>query len=260
MSLQALGRAIEANIVDQVRLLSASSPHIQIHDESDMVWITTDVPHSYLNRVYQAHLNQGEVDRKISDTLSYFTGRGRPLSWHVGPASSPTHLEEHLKAHGLLLSGDEVGMAVDLLNLDEEIALPSDLVIDRVDCMPKLQHWMSVVAVSFQYPEDVAQVLVHAFGQGGFREHLPWRQYVAYLHGDPMGASRLFLGAGVAGLYALATVLKKRRKGIGTAMALVPLGEARRLGYRIGVLRGAEMVLGIYRRLGFREFCRFGIY
>lgn len=225
-----------------------------------MVWITTDVPHSYLNRVYQAHLNQGEVDSKISETLSYFTARGRPLNWHVGPASSPTPLGEHLTAHLLLHTGDEAGMAVDLLNLDEEIALPSDLVIERVDCMPKLQHWMSVVAVSFQYPEDVAQVLADAFGHGGFREHLPWRQYVPYLRGEPVGASRLFLGAGVAGLYAVATVPEKRGQGIGTAMALAPLGEARRLGYRTGVLRGAEMALGVYRRLGFREFCRFGIY
>lgn len=225
-----------------------------------MVWITSDVPHSYLNRVYQAHLNQGEVDSKISETLSYFTAHGRPLSWHVGPASSPTHLEDHLRAHGFIFSGDEVGMAVDLLNLDEEIALPSNLVVDRVDCVPKLQHWMSVVAASFQYPEDVARVLVDAFGQGGFREHLPWRQYVAYVHREPVGASRLFLGAGVAGLYAVATVPKNRRQGIGTAMALVPLGEARRLGYRIGILRAAEMALGVYRRLGFGKFCRFGIY
>ncbi|NIN63867.1 MAG: GNAT family N-acetyltransferase, partial [Anaerolineae bacterium] len=80
------------------------------------------------------------------------------------------------------------------------------------------------------------------------------------LDGETVGASRLFMGAGVAGVYAVGTLPKKRRQGIGTAMTLAALGEARRLGYRIGVLRAAEMALGIYRRLGFTDFCRFGVY
>jgi GNAT superfamily N-acetyltransferase len=119
---------------------------------------------------------------------------------------------------------------------------------------------MRVVAASFQYPEKVAKVLLDVFGHRGFHEHLPWRLYVGSLRSEPVGASRLFVGGGVAGTYAVGTVPNKRRQGIGTAMTLAPLLEARRLGYRIGVLRGAEMALGIYHRLGFTDVCRFGIY
>ncbi len=259
-SLRAVEQAIEANIVDQVRLLSTPSPHVQIHDERDVVWITTDVPHSFLNRVYQARFEPDRADGRIAELLTHFVSRGLPLSWHVGPSSQPHDLGRRLMAHGLSHTGYEIGMAVDLRTLDESLPTPSNLAIERVDCMPKLQQWMCVVAASFQYPEKVARVLLEVFGRPGFGEHLRWRLYVGSLDGEPVGASRLFMGAGVAGVYAVGTVPKKRRQGIGTAMTLAALGEARRFGYRIGVLRGAEMALGIYRRLGFTELCRFGVY
>jgi GNAT superfamily N-acetyltransferase len=257
---RAVEQAIEANIVEQVRLLSSASPHVQIHDEPDVVWITTQVPHPFLNRVYQARFEPDHADGRIAELLAHFVSRGLPLSWHVGPSSQPHDLGRRLIAHGLSHAGYEIGMAADLRTLDESLPTPSDLVIKRVDSMPKLQQWMRVVTASFEYPEKVARVLLDVFGGPGFGEHVRWRLYVGSLDGEPVGASRLFMGAGVAGVYAVGTVPKKRRKGIGTAMTLAALGEARRLRYRIGVLRGAEMALGIYRRLGFTDFCRFGVY
>ncbi len=43
-------------------------------------------------------------------------------------------------------------------------------------------------------------------------------------------------------------------------MTLAPLLEARQLGYRTGVLGSSEMGCPVYRRLGFEERCRIGVY
>jgi GNAT superfamily N-acetyltransferase len=51
-----------------------------------------------------------------------------------------------------------------------------------------------------------------------------------------------------------------RGQGIGTALTLVPLREARAMGYRVGILASSPMGLGVYRGLGFQEYCKFGIY
>ena len=64
----------------------------------------------------------------------------------------------------------------------------------------------------------------------------------------------------MAGIYALATVPEARGQGLGVALTLAPLLEARAMGYRIGVLASSEMALGLYRRVGFREYCEFHIY
>lgn len=259
-SLPALEKAIETNILEQVRLLAGPSPQVRIHDASDMVWITSDVPHPFLNRIYRARLDPEDVDRRVAETVAYFASRDLPMSWHVGPASQPDDLGEHLTTHGLIHRGDEIGMAIDLLGLDEHSAPPSGLVIERVGDVETLREWLHVVAVSFQYPESVVSVLFDAFGRQGFGQGLPWRLHVGFLNEEPVGASRLFLGAGVAGIYAVATVPDERRQGIGTAMTFAALGEACGMGYRIGVLRAAPAGLAVYRRLGFSEWCRFGIY
>jgi len=43
-------------------------------------------------------------------------------------------------------------------------------------------------------------------------------------------------------------------------VTLAALREARDLGYGVGVLTSSEMGYSVYRRLGFVEYCRIGLY
>jgi ribosomal protein S18 acetylase RimI-like enzyme len=60
----------------------------------------------------------------------------------------------------------------------------------------------------------------------------------------------------VAGIYDVATLPEARGRGIGSTLTLVPLLDARRVGYRTGVLQSSEMGYEVYQKMGFQHLCQ----
>jgi predicted acetyltransferase len=61
----------------------------------------------------------------------------------------------------------------------------------------------------------------------------------------------LYLGAGVAGVYAVATVPEARGRGFGAAVTLRPLLDVKDAGVDHAVLFSSEMGVNVYRQIGF---------
>jgi GNAT superfamily N-acetyltransferase len=151
-------------------------------------------------------------------------------------------------------------MAVDLLALKNDLPMPPALRIECVSDFEALRRWLYVFTLGFGLPESVANAMFEIEVDLGQGQHLPRRLYVGWWDGEPVATSLLFLGAGVAGIYGVVTLPEARRQGIGRAMTLLPLLEARAAGYRVGILHASQMGLRLYRRLGFQQYCELSSY
>ena len=264
----ALVAAIQDNTSEWYDYLSRS-PQVERYDTPQLKWFISGVSYPWLNPILRTQLAAETVDEVIESTLAHFRSRNvHDLAWfseHSGctcpeiePEARPADLGERLLAHGLEVAPPLTGMAADLLALNEDIAMPADLKIVRAGEASTLHDFVQVSLAGFGIPQTSENAYFTLLDGLGYQ--LPLWNYVGYLKGMPVGIAQLFLGAGVAGMYWVCTLPEARGQGIGRLMFLTPLLEARALGYRIGVLNASQMGEGIYRRLGFQEFCRSGYY
>ncbi|TES91786.1 MAG: hypothetical protein E3J88_01965 [Anaerolineales bacterium] len=257
LSTPALVKAIKANRFGYYRYL-ANSPKAELNESPQITWLLSGIPVPFLNNVLHTQLTPDNVDEKIEETLAYLKSRNiTKLAWWTEPGTLPANLGEHLTAHGLTYTDSEPGMAVDLLALNEDVTLSSELAVEHVGDGKTLKKFAKAAAVGFGIP-DASEGCFELLSGLGFE--LPLRNYIGLLNGKPAATSQMFLGAGVAGIYWVATVPEARRQGFGALMTLAPLIEAREMGYRVGILHSSPMGFGIYTQLGFREYCRMSNY
>lgn len=207
--------------------------------------------------VWQARLAPDEVDAAIDETIEWFRVRQAPFFfWWTGPNTTPANLGERLAARGLI-SIDEPQktlpiMAGDLYHVNEAILeqAPEGFTIREVREESSLYEFEKVLVEGYGLPAWMGHAWVEATLQVGIGR-APWRMYLGELNGKPVATHLQFNGGGVAGVFAIATLQSERGKGIGGAITLKPLLDARTEGYRYGVLFATEMGVHVYQRIGF---------
>jgi len=252
LSASSLVAVIEANLFEFFKLFE-QWPQARVHDNADMLWTITDIPFPIFNGVFRARLS--DPDAAIEAAIARCRCRNVPMMWWTGPSTQPAELGIALEASGF--TGEEViGMAADLRSLPQEVSVPPGLSIQRVADIETMKKWCHVFCIGFETPDFVGEALMNLCRSIGFASQSTVRHYVGWLNGKPVSASSMFLGAGVAGIYNVATVPEARRRGIGSATTLMPLHDARTLGYQTGILHSSHMGVNVYHGLGFREYCK----
>ena len=221
---------------------------------------------------WRTRLSADEADEAIDETLAWFKARHAPfLFWWTGPGTTPADLGGRLAARGLLSMEAQMerlapgivstelgapGMVADLGRMNEAALTqaPSDFTIEEVQDEAALYDFKRVLVEGYEIPEQMAHGWVDAVLRAGIGQ-TPWKMYLGRLapHGEPVATNMLFNGGGVASVYGVATAPSARGKGIGGAITLKPLLDARDMGYRYAVLFSTEMGIHAYERIGFRD-------
>ncbi len=220
--------------------------------------------------VWDARLSNETADQAIVETIAWFKERNAPyFFWWTGPETTPDDLPQRLQSHGLIdmaeqqkelaagIKQTELGapcMVADLGKMDESVVgkTPQGFELREVTNESELYDFKTVFVETYEIPEWAGQAWVDATLKIGIGK-TQWRIFAGYLDGKPVATNMLFNGAGVASVYAVATHPSAQGKGIGAAITLKPLLDARdRGGYKYAVLFSTEMGAPVYQRIGFR--------
>lgn len=224
-------------------------------------WFTSGLQRAGYNGVTSAIFEPGDVDRQIEQTLEPFHRHATPLTWWVGPLSKPGNLGRALQMHGFQHNRDMIGMAAELDALAEVVLPNLDVHFEPVLCRADLEAWLPLFMETFALPVEEKEFVLDVFGQLCFPQDSQWRHYMLRVDRQVVATSSLHFGAGVAGLYNIATRPSHRQHGLGTAITLLTYEQARQMGYTHGTLQTTyPNALRMYHRIGFEVYCKIGVY
>jgi len=264
-----LGWAVEANLFALFRAMSTLSGS-QIEETTKLSRHLTSPTNPMYKGVWGTNLAPDEIESSIHETIDWFKSRNAPFFfWWTGPGTEPGDIGEHLTAHGLIdmegqtkemanyiisTASGAPGMVANLHKMNESVLekVPLGFEINDVQDEKDLQDFKQVLIDGYDIPAPMADGWVQAAHEFGIGK-TPWRMLLGRLNGEPVGTNVIFNGAGVVGVYGIAVVPSARGKGIGAAITLKPLLEARdKDGYKYTVLFSTEMGAPVYERIGFR--------
>jgi GNAT superfamily N-acetyltransferase len=173
------------------------------------------------------------------------TGVGRSMVW-AAPEDEEAH--ELLLGAGYVRYAEAPAMALELDRLPAED--------------DPLDEWSDAPA-----PAELAQVVERSFGleDGAVSEALDgWlgsaTAYVARLAGRPVACLTLLREGPDAGVFLVGTVPEARGQGLARRLLLRALLDARAAGATVSTLQSSLLGYPVYRRLGYRELGRLGMW
>jgi GNAT superfamily N-acetyltransferase len=249
--------AIEASYQAFFRLVATLVAGAEAHEDTESFRVMAGAMHPMMNSVVSTHLpadlSPESTREKIAAILAPFQARRLPLHWCIWPSTQPDDLGRHLQAYGLTNVGSSPGMTLDLAQPLPPLSPVEGLQIERVGDDVTLEQWLNVCLNGFGFSEHDQAIIRPAVRQLGYAN--PLFQYAGRLNGTAVATTSLLLKDGIAGISNVATLPEARQKGIGAAMILAALNDARAAGCQRAILTASAMGYPIYQRLGFREWC-----
>lgn len=235
-------------------------PGCALHDAGGVTWFETPIPVPPYNMVLRCH-GHGHAHETIGRVFSRFRRRAVPFVWFVHPSARPVDLGMLLERQGFTAVEQVTGMAMDLTTAQESPQVPSGVEIQRVTPPSGLALFMEFVAARWHVPAAARAhlaLIADTFRIGAVGS--PNRAWIAVRDGTAIAKVFTHDVGDVVGIYGMATRTASRGLGLGRALCLTALADARSRGCRLAVLHSSPMAVPLYTSVGFREAGPFSLF
>jgi ribosomal protein S18 acetylase RimI-like enzyme len=249
-----LAAAADENLLVHFTYAQARTPGMRVAPHEEVTLIDSGLPCDTYNAAIRTRLSERDAPARIREALDWFAPTKRPFAWWVGPGDTPSDLPRLLQEAGLVHAQTDPAMAADLGRLAEADLSPGGLLIRRVTDERALYEFARINAANWSPPDRFVIRFYTLVARALLAPDSPIRLYVGYLDGVSVGTSEVTLAGGVAGVYNVSTQEDYRRRGIGSAMTLHALLDAREAGCTKAILQAEPDGIRVYSRLGFEVF------
>jgi hypothetical protein len=223
----------------------ASLPGGTLRRDGGLTWCGSGIPWPMFNGAI-AIPEAGPCDA-AAGAAAELAATGVPWFWWALPDTPPDVLEAAASAGASEFDHEAPWMEAEVAALPDCV-VPDGVTVEEVVDEAGYRVWAATVREIYDFPAsgEVAWTMpAERCGWSG----LPWQQWIAWLDGEPVGVSLLFCGGGVAGLFGVGSRASARRRGIGSALTLLPLAGS---GERVAGFFATPEGEALYRALGFR--------
>lgn len=217
-------------------------PQGEVVPGPEVVLIDTGMPIAELN---VAFIERGEnLQQSIQKAARFFGTRSRP--WRL---ETPFALAE---------AADPIARSV---GLHEKRLRPTMLVLSNK--LERASNPPEIRIKAVENPDDLEvfrRTLIEGMSgtrpQGGpGLSRFPWpgfQLYVGFVSGEPVATAAMYRHEQVAGIYAVATVERARRRGYGRAVTERAIVDAFDAGCSLSILQSSDMGRSVYESMGYR--------
>ncbi|HET7472040.1 MAG TPA: GNAT family N-acetyltransferase [Candidatus Limnocylindrales bacterium] len=231
---------------------AARYPWATVHDDGDVVYGTTGIPLEVFNGATCARFEPATAAERIEAVLAPFRAARIDMSWMVGPTSTPADLVERLQDHGLVVDATEPVLGTSLEDWSA-VPLADGIELEWVTHRAGFDEASRVMFAGFGMPESIFDAFADRFSMTVLGPDSYQRVVLARIDGEPVSTALGAVLDGVLGVYNVATIPARQRRGGGTAVTRAVIEDGIRQGAVAAMLQTSDAGRPVYERIGFHE-------
>ena len=233
--------------------LSTRTPYAKRFLGKGVIANSSGLPVPLLNLAFGTDYAPGTsdelIEREIESVKTFYQYQSVPWSWWIAPNATPSDMIQRLKDHGLVCNFRRPVMVAPLPFHSH--SYKSDIHVSHATSTHDLKIASTIRRRSFGFPEGVAENYFEAMAEN-WLSRKRGTLYMAGLAGEaPSAIGALITGAGLPGIYMMATLPERRRYGLGSAILKHILMQATQQQYKFIVLTASPLGYPLYSKFGF---------
>lgn len=214
-------------------------------------------------------LSDDEIGEEIEAVKLFFAERNVPWYWWLNTEPAPRNIGQILEKHGLKYDVPPLPAMIASLgqNLSNLPKYNERICVWQARSIADLQAASRIRRIAFGFKEGEALTYFEDMAQDWLSDESPARLFLAgpaecdnVPLREAVSIGAVIQGAGIPGIYVMATLPEHHRKGFGKAIITQLLKEAARSKSKIVALTASKAGAGLYSQFGFMHLFDFDFY